>query len=87
MERIVRGNVVEYQCRVQHTYSAQSMLAAHSETEEQTLWAAVLALEEGPDLMDRIEQDSQAPESPETRELAHKKRDLAKTFRDSLSQE
>lgn len=40
----------EFRCRVGHSYSPQSFLAAHAETRERTLWAAVVALEEAAEL-------------------------------------
>lgn len=45
-----QSGVKEYRCRVGHRYSPQSYLAEQQETQERTLWAAVLALEEGADV-------------------------------------
>jgi two-component system, chemotaxis family, protein-glutamate methylesterase/glutaminase len=45
-----RGPLSEYRCRVGHSYSPETFLAAHSETRERTLWATVVALEEGADI-------------------------------------
>lgn len=42
--------LVEYRCMVGHAYSPISILEAHAETQERTLWAAVVALEEGANL-------------------------------------
>ncbi len=42
-----KGPISEFSCRVGHSYSSESFLAAHAETLERTLWAAVVALEEG----------------------------------------
>jgi len=39
--------IKEYRCRVGHRYSPEMYLAVQEETQERTLWAAVLALEEG----------------------------------------
>src|SRR5438477_2800197 len=41
------GQISEFSCRVGHRYSPETFLAAHAETRERTLWAAVVALEEG----------------------------------------
>jgi two-component system chemotaxis response regulator CheB len=41
------GPVSEFRCRVEHCYSPETFLAAHAETRERALWAAVVALEEG----------------------------------------
>jgi two-component system chemotaxis response regulator CheB len=40
------GELVHFQCRVGHRYTADSMLAQHRDTLERTLWAAVRMLEE-----------------------------------------
>ena len=45
-----RNGTKEYRCRVGHRYSPQSYLANQEETQERTLWAALLALEEGVDV-------------------------------------
>ena len=44
------GTVIEFSCRVGHRYSPETFLAAHADTRERTLWAAVVALEEGADV-------------------------------------
>ncbi len=44
---VQRGNGKEYRCRVGHSYSPRSMLAEHFAAQERTLWAAVVALDEG----------------------------------------
>jgi two-component system chemotaxis response regulator CheB len=41
------GPISEFRCRVEHRYSPETFLAAHADTRERTLWAAVVALEEG----------------------------------------
>jgi hypothetical protein len=43
---VVDGGVLDYRCLVEHRYSPMGLLAGHSETEERTLWAAALVLEE-----------------------------------------
>ena len=42
-----KGPLTEFHCRVGHSYSPETFLAAHAETRERSLWAAVVALEEG----------------------------------------
>jgi two-component system chemotaxis response regulator CheB len=49
-----RGRAADYRCRVGHTYSAKSMLAEHYAAQEKTLYAAVVALEEGASLARRL---------------------------------
>jgi two-component system, chemotaxis family, protein-glutamate methylesterase/glutaminase len=69
--QIRKGRFCEYRCRVGHSYSPKSMLAEHFLTQERTLWAAVVALEEGaslsrqlteqlePDLRQALEEEAQ----------------------------
>jgi two-component system chemotaxis response regulator CheB len=47
------GDLREYRCLVGHQYSARSLLKGHSETEERTLWAAVVVLEEAVELVEK----------------------------------
>jgi two-component system, chemotaxis family, protein-glutamate methylesterase/glutaminase len=61
VEKIQDGKVMELRCRVGHAYSAESFLAAHAETRERTLWAAVVALEEGAQAAREL-RESTAPE-------------------------
>ena len=44
---VPNGTMVQYRCRVGHSYSPRSMLAEHTAAQEKALWAAVVALEEG----------------------------------------
>src|SRR5215472_1330710 len=44
----------EYRCLVGHAYSARSVLAAHSDTQERALWSAVVALEESAKLVESV---------------------------------
>jgi two-component system, chemotaxis family, protein-glutamate methylesterase/glutaminase len=49
----------QYRCIVGHAYSARTVLEAHSEAQENALWAAVVALEEAANLVERV-----APQLP-----------------------
>ncbi len=40
------GSVVQFQCRIGHRYSPESMLQAQNDNVERSLWTAVRALEE-----------------------------------------
>ncbi len=40
------GDLLRYECRVGHAYSAESLVAEHAEDLEQALWTALRALEE-----------------------------------------
>ncbi|MFN8473960.1 MAG: chemotaxis protein CheB [Anaerolineae bacterium] len=47
------GNIRRYRCRVGHAYTEESLLAAHSESLERALWAALRALEENASILRR----------------------------------
>lgn len=86
LERIQDGELVQYRCRVGHAYSASSAVAAHSMTEENTLWAAVVALEEGADLWDDVA--AMLPDSmgEELRKDARSKREMGEQVRAILKE-
>ena len=48
------GGPLEFQCLVGHRYSPMSLLHEHYTTEERQLWAAVVALEETPNLVKAV---------------------------------
>ncbi len=48
------GNVVEFQCRIGHRYSSESMMSALGDAVERAQWAAVRALEERAELYRRL---------------------------------
>ena len=50
---IDEGNIRRYRCRVGHAYTEESLLAAHSDSLERALWAALRALEENVSLSRR----------------------------------
>jgi hypothetical protein len=47
---IRNGNMVEFRCRIRHTFSFEGLLDTHRTTQENALWAAVVALEEAAEL-------------------------------------
>jgi len=61
----------EFTCLVGHTYSPRALLEAHSQTQESSLWSAVVALEEAailveaavsefrPEVADRLKEQAQ----------------------------
>jgi two-component system, chemotaxis family, protein-glutamate methylesterase/glutaminase len=51
---VPKGYTSEYRCRVGHTYSPKTMLAASWTTQENVLYAAIVALEEGASLANRL---------------------------------
>jgi two-component system chemotaxis response regulator CheB len=58
------GELLRYQCRVGHAYSAASMIAAHDDAVEQALWAALRSLEESADLARRMAERARERNSP-----------------------
>jgi two-component system, chemotaxis family, protein-glutamate methylesterase/glutaminase len=45
---------VEYVCLVGHRYSPEALLHAHAETQERSLWSAVVALEEASNIVNTV---------------------------------
>lgn len=81
LERFQEGKIVEYRCRVKHTYSAETMLSAHAEAQERTLWAAVVALEEGADLVQNISEVMRGHRRAKLLQEIEQKRQLAQSIR------
>ena len=48
------GGVYEYRCLVGHTYSARTLLLAHSDAQEKALWSGVVALEEAMKIVEAV---------------------------------
>jgi two-component system, chemotaxis family, protein-glutamate methylesterase/glutaminase len=46
LSEVIEDGVREYRCLVEHRYSVEELLHAHSDAEERALWMAILALEE-----------------------------------------
>src|SRR5215813_5488945 len=46
LTEVQEDHIVQYECLVGHVYSPRALLDGHSEAQERTLWAAVVALEE-----------------------------------------
>jgi len=51
---VPNGGGTEFRCRVGHAYSARSMFAEHFATQERALYSAIVALEEGASLANRL---------------------------------
>jgi two-component system, chemotaxis family, protein-glutamate methylesterase/glutaminase len=84
LERVTDGELLQYRCRVGHAYSGQSAVAAHAPTEENTLWAAVVALDEGADMCDEVATTLGGDTAEELRQNAKLKRELAERVRQVL---
>jgi uncharacterized protein YbaR (Trm112 family) len=85
LSQIQSNGLTQYQCLVGHRYSAMSALEAHCETEEKTLWAAVVALEEASaivesmvSLLDPAVLDRLRSQTTERKRMADKIRELIK---------
>lgn len=56
--------ILRFRCRVGHVYTAESMLAAQTDSVDRALWAALRALEERVALMQRMSRRAQARRQP-----------------------
>ncbi len=83
---IRHGKTREFRCRVGHTYSAASMLEQHFDAQERTLYATVVALEEGASLARRIAGDFDPETAARLREEAAEREREAKEIRRILSE-
>jgi two-component system chemotaxis response regulator CheB len=86
IERITDDHMVQYRCRVGHAYSPETALAAHRDTEENELWAAVVALEEGADYAHEVSELMDADVSKRLKEEAEEKKALAEQVRRIVSE-
>ena len=57
LRKVALDHIHEYECLVGHKYSARVLLEAHSETQERALWAAIVALDEGRNLVRAVRED------------------------------
>lgn len=78
------GSGKEYRCRVGHTFSPKSMLSEHFAVQERALYSAIVSLEEGASLAERLAQQFEAPLSERLREEAHQRQIQAATLRQVL---
>jgi two-component system chemotaxis response regulator CheB len=62
-----QGRIVEYRCRVGHSYTPLAMQADHRDTVERSLWSAIVALEEAADIEDLLNSAPGAKFSEEAR--------------------
>lgn len=84
LHEIRLGSVAQVECRVGHCYSPESALEAHEDTEERTLWSAVVALEEGAEFALRLV-DTHAPMAAALRTAAEEKRAHARAIRHMIT--
>jgi two-component system chemotaxis response regulator CheB len=77
-----KGSLVDYTCRVGHSYSTLGMADHHKEAQEKALWAAAVALEEGATIDERL-----APQlGARYKEQASRKREQSTVLKDMLNQ-
>ena len=81
-----RGNNKDYRCRVGHSYSAKTMLAEHFAAQEKALYAAIVALEEGASLANRLAGQFEGEYAERLRDEAKQRQTQAETIRGVLSQ-
>jgi two-component system, chemotaxis family, protein-glutamate methylesterase/glutaminase len=77
--------LTQYRCRVGHLYSPKSALAVHADREENTLWSAVVLLEEGAELAEEVSKQPAINDSKSLRKVSIAKRHLANRVKEALS--
>lgn len=75
------GKPVEFRCRVGHVLSLKAMFEEHTSTQERKLYEAIVALEEGADLADRMAVNGYDAEQEELRREAEQLRRGAQVIR------
>ncbi|HZU23062.1 MAG TPA: chemotaxis protein CheB, partial [Terriglobales bacterium] len=83
---VQRGNSKDYRCRVGHTYSAKTMLAEHFAAQEKALYAAIVALEEGASLANRLADQFDSEARERLRQEAGQRQTQAETLRRLLNE-
>ena len=79
-----RGNSKDYRCRVGHAFSAKTMLAEHFAAQEKALYAAIVALQEGASLANRLADQFDPDFSDRLRQEARERESQAETLRQLL---
>ena len=80
----VTPGTVEFSCLVGHVYSPSALLQAHYETQERTLWASVVVLEETVQLVNAVAPHCSAAAADRLQEQAAMKVKQAKEIRGVL---
>ena len=80
------GALTELRCRVGHIYSLESAIATHIETQERTLWSAVVALEEGAELFRKTAAQSEGSQAGRLINQAESRQANAKLIREMLEE-
>lgn len=82
---VPRGRFTEYRCRVGHIFSPKSMLAEQFASQEKLLYGAIVSLEEGASLAERLA-DQMGPEAGERlRQEARERKQQAEIVKQVLT--
>jgi two-component system chemotaxis response regulator CheB len=83
---VTRGNNREYRCRVGHAFSPKAMFAEHLAAQEKALYAAMVALEEGASLANRLADTGEASDGERLRAEAREREKQAELVRKILEE-
>lgn len=86
LTEIQDDGIVVYSCLVGHKYSPATLLAAHYETQERILWAAVVALEEAEKMVQAVARYLERDTAERLRDDAQSKRRQADDVRRVLNE-
>lgn len=75
------GQIPELRCRVGHVLSLKTLFEEHTSTQERKLYEAIVALEEGADLADRVASTEEGPKQAELKKEAEQLRRSAGVIR------
>lgn len=81
-----RGKAKEYRCRVGHTFSTRTMFSEQSATQEEGIYSAIVALEEGASLASRIADEFEPAVGERLRAEAKEREAQAEAIRQILKQ-
>lgn len=81
LEKLQSGDMLQYRCRVGHAYSADSARTAHTAREENTLWSAIVLLQEGAEIALETAATKKGGVAEQLRKEAQAKRELAERVR------
>jgi len=77
-------DVLRFRCRVGHAFTIESLLSEQSHTLEDTLWAALRALEESASMARRLEKRARDSKRPHTQKLFAEKAESANKHAETM---
>lgn len=77
-----QGRIVEFRCRVGHTFSRLGVVQEHEATLERSIWEAIVALEEGAEISQNISEGENGAEAQLKREQAESLRGFLKRLKE-----